>query len=696
MKLRSDFLQRNRYTDGVPLHIKAMHSMECILYSLGFLLLFSCPVHAYIDPSVMTYAIQAVAGIAIASGTFVGLLWRRMRRKIIGSHAPQESKYKETENDELLYTEKDVPYEIMKRSVEHERLAAESGKGRPAHKLSWSERLGDIVPIALMLVVTFGVFIPSSLYLGNVNEFIFDYMKDVLPLLLGVSCIVFTAIELLVSIFPGRLYLILSSLVFSLGLGFYIQGNFMNPKFAILNGTEMDWSSFASYTTTGTIVWALVFIIPLVLVLWKTKAARAARTGVSLFLAAVQIVSLFYMDVNTKKDIASDVFVTKVGEWDLSKNNNTVVFIVDTLDARWMEDYIMSDPVYSGYVKDFTFYNDCVGGGAPTIMGVPLLLTGRNYMSDRMRGTYYQEAYEASHLFRDIANAGKKTKLFTSYEYISYADLEYVENVEPENNLVIGDTLGFIQQIYKLTSFYAMPMQLKENFWLHDSSTFNKMAASVANKDPMFTLDDPQMRQDLDSSGVDADLDEDLFVMYHMFGAHGPARMNEKGERVPDSFEEADIIAQIKGSFNIINDVMNQMKALGVYDNSTFIIMADHGGVELYQNPAVLIKKAGETHDAMQVSDAPITFQNVRATIADAMLSDEQQTEEYGKRADEVTMEDNQERLHTATRVLGVQYYPDDPYVTTKEFSVYKFHGKARDLDQVEVLPIERFYGEHE
>ena len=38
---------------------------------------------AYIDPSVMTYAIQAIAGTAIALGTFVSVYWRKIRKLFI-------------------------------------------------------------------------------------------------------------------------------------------------------------------------------------------------------------------------------------------------------------------------------------------------------------------------------------------------------------------------------------------------------------------------------------------------------------------------------------------------------------------------------------------------------------------------------------------------------------------------------------
>ena len=706
---KDDRMKRTEYTESRKAGsvFRLYRGAEFILFSLGFALLFCLPAQAYIDPSVMTYAIQAMAGLVIASGTFLGIFWRRMRRRIMGGKTVKESKYRQFESDALQFDDPDepgisitpdmIPYEGPIRFNNGEKANVQiSHAERSPYKLSWAERIGDIVPIALMLVVTFGIFMPSSLYLGNINEFIFEYTRDVLPIILGISAAAFVVIELLISIFPGRLYLILSSLVFSIGLGFYIQGNFLNPKFSILNGEAIDWASFGDAATKSLTVWVLLAVIPLVLVLWKPKMTRIARGALSLFLAAVQITSLFYLDVNTTKDISSDVYVTKVGEWELSKNNNTIVFLIDTLDATWFEEYIMTDPEYIGRLKDFTYYNDCIGGGAPTLMGVPLLFTGQNYMSDKMRGDYYQEAYEKSHLFRDLTASGDIVKLYCPYEYISFADLENIENVENESNFVIGRDLEFAQELYKLTAFYAMPMQLKEQFFLSNSGVFNKLAAAVDNDDPMFTEDDPQMREDLDNGEVTAKLDQDLFVYYHMFGAHGPATMNEKGERIKDDYTMEAKVSQIKGALNIINDFMNQMKALGLYENSTFIIMADHGGVELYQNPTVLIKKPGETHDSIVTSDAPIIFQNVRATIANSLLTKEEMTEDYGKTADEVTEEDNKERIHTATRVLGAQLFPSNKWVMTKEFSVYKFYGKARDLYNMEVLPVERFEGEHE
>lgn len=72
-------------------------------YFYVFLNLMLMPnVRAYIDPSVMTYAIQAVAGIAIAVGAVVGMYFRKAKKKINKKLNVDENKNKEVETDEIV------------------------------------------------------------------------------------------------------------------------------------------------------------------------------------------------------------------------------------------------------------------------------------------------------------------------------------------------------------------------------------------------------------------------------------------------------------------------------------------------------------------------------------------------------------------------------------------------------------------
>ena len=56
----------------------------------------------YIDPSVMTYVIQAIVGVAIAIGAFVGIYFRKVKKKINNKLGIDENRNKEVETDEIV------------------------------------------------------------------------------------------------------------------------------------------------------------------------------------------------------------------------------------------------------------------------------------------------------------------------------------------------------------------------------------------------------------------------------------------------------------------------------------------------------------------------------------------------------------------------------------------------------------------
>ena len=59
------------------------------------------PITLYIDPSVVTYLIQAVAGVVIAVGAAVGIYFRKAKKKVNDKLGIDENKNKEVETDEI-------------------------------------------------------------------------------------------------------------------------------------------------------------------------------------------------------------------------------------------------------------------------------------------------------------------------------------------------------------------------------------------------------------------------------------------------------------------------------------------------------------------------------------------------------------------------------------------------------------------
>ena len=62
----------------------------------------------YIDPSVVTYAIQAGAGIVIAVGAFVGLYLKKAKKKVGKKLGIDENRNKEVESDEIEVKKKET------------------------------------------------------------------------------------------------------------------------------------------------------------------------------------------------------------------------------------------------------------------------------------------------------------------------------------------------------------------------------------------------------------------------------------------------------------------------------------------------------------------------------------------------------------------------------------------------------------
>ena len=73
-----------------------------------YLMVFTMPMaHAYIDPSTTTYLIQAIAGIAVAVGSFVLIYWRRAKKKLNEKMGIDLDKNKEKEEEFAVTDKKD-------------------------------------------------------------------------------------------------------------------------------------------------------------------------------------------------------------------------------------------------------------------------------------------------------------------------------------------------------------------------------------------------------------------------------------------------------------------------------------------------------------------------------------------------------------------------------------------------------------
>ena len=76
-----------------------------VFFAVCLMLTFSTTAFAYLDPSVMTYTIQVVAGVIVAVGAVVGIYWRKAKKKVQDKLGIDENAHKEVEEDVVEITE---------------------------------------------------------------------------------------------------------------------------------------------------------------------------------------------------------------------------------------------------------------------------------------------------------------------------------------------------------------------------------------------------------------------------------------------------------------------------------------------------------------------------------------------------------------------------------------------------------------
>ena len=84
-----------------------MKYFERAMTTIGVVMLLNCSASAYLDPSVMTYTIQVVAGVIVAVGAVVGIYWRKAKRKVKNKLGIDENRKKEVEADVIEFKNDD-------------------------------------------------------------------------------------------------------------------------------------------------------------------------------------------------------------------------------------------------------------------------------------------------------------------------------------------------------------------------------------------------------------------------------------------------------------------------------------------------------------------------------------------------------------------------------------------------------------
>ena len=254
------------------------------------------------------------------------------------------------------------------------------------------------------------------------------------------------------------------------------------------------------------------------------------------------------------------------------EDGNIIVIILDTYSNAHLNALLKKNPDAQKGLEDFTYYNNYDCCFVVTYPSVVMMLTGYEYDNTVTIGQWFSNAWKSKR-----AKSFFKTMKKKGYE-------SYLYSVGSVNLGLKSDALGLFKNLVRNSEYSGevIKQKVSQNFY------------TAVQENGVTTR--PGKR----------------FIIQHLYGLHTPYNVDENGNPKTESTQAE----AASGWLTIAKAYLEALKKAGVYDNSTIIIMADHGPkvIEKFQ-PIFLIKLAGETHKKMQKTNAPVSHREFQSTI---------------------------------------------------------------------------------
>jgi hypothetical protein len=412
--------------------------------------------------------------------------------------------------------------------------------------------------------------------------------------------------------------------------------------------TWLTGRKYNKITLGSLLVWAAIFVAFIYLALSHEKIMRSVVVVASVALLIIQGVGVgsLFAEAASKPD--TSVVMTEQGLFDVSDKKNVVVFVLDMTDTVQTEQAYAEHPEMLDGLTGFTWYQNATGTMIPTRYGIPSLLTGVSIQPDESFEDFHSTWYQQSSFLDDVKSQGYSVDIYSDSATWDDASNEYVndhaDNVMPLSEYFSGsiNVSGTLSTLYNAAFYRDMPWIAKPFFWYYTDQINNGMVDQSAAPDdqaPLYSMNDPAYADQLEEQGLSVNEDQvGSFRFIHLLGTHWPYTMDENGDYVESG---TDWETQMRGSFHIVTEYLDELKRLGVYDDTTVIITADHGiwtcppgPITEPTTPIVFIKPAQSAELDSQpcaISQQPISQYDLHATILDAMGADQSVLDHYGE-----------------------------------------------------------------
>ena len=491
---------------------------------------------------------------------------------------------------------------------------------------------------AIVFVFCFMLFLyePLVMFLGNVSDFWFGMstlfsMTIVLFLIVFIVLVVgFNIVYFLNKKKDKKIFKIFIVIMAIVLICSYIQGNYLVGSLPVLDGTPIDWSKHILDYIISIVLW-IVVIAGFVFAIKKLSLNKVVKYSgfVSLAILIMLSLSLTTTILSGKESKEKDFIplITYKNINNYSSSNNLIVLLLDCVDSKTFYTRMMADDDFKDMLKDFTYYPDTMTGHLYTDESIPLILTGEFYQNEAPINEWATEAYKTSYLFDLLEKNNYELNVYENGLFYNDESAKRIENlygsIDNLNSQI--SKKKFYKQELKYILFRYLPSFLKKYSSIEDMS-FGVLflVGENARKDNGQSLenrffDDSNLEfvKLIEKNDINI-TDNKEFKFIHLDGAHVPWEYDKDFNVIKNPNYEN----EVDSNLTLVKKYLNMLKENKVYDNTTIVLMADHGfsteeNGNQRRNPIFFIKGMKETNKSMKTSNKPVSFVDLKDMFND-------------------------------------------------------------------------------
>lgn len=536
----------------------------------------------------------------------------------------------------------------------------------------------EYVSIAGFSLFTIMLFSPFVMYVTNADELWFG-MSYFLPMLVLWTVLAVLVCGVLLSVIPKKISDAVAVVIFALGIGTYIQGQILKNDYGTLDGTEVDWSLYKSTAVTNTIIWLVILLVFITLfTIFGQKLIGVLKSAALILIAYEVLMSAILLVTNAQSDsknadgaegeqsyavATADMHLTTDGIYEVSSRTNVIALVLDEYDSATFLEMLDKYPDAAGIFDGFRYYPDTVAATGRTRYSIPYIFSGQLHTDavsyEQYRDLSFRDSKLVERIIADKVNSG----IYCDEAYVGRSVPEAIGNMRTAK-ASSGSVLFLTKDMLKLSCFRSFPHILKKYMWLY-TGDFDKYKSS----DIYNPSDDPTFFAGLLEHKLTAVTQNPVFRYIHLKGDHAPYNIMPDG-----SVGESDRVGQARGCLEFVRVYLEDLKELGVYDDSYIIVMSDHGrGADMEDtsgNPIFLVKPM-QAKGLMQKSDSPMHLSCLQQMFSDAFDGCVEYPDDY------IEMPKNRYYYHWLNNTPGIAEYeyfgkayaPDKVVATGKKYT---------------------------